>query len=605
MTFKIGGEAGQGIESGRAGFAKVLARGGLHVFGLQDYMSRIRGGHNFYQIRVSEKPLCSHTDEIHLLLALLPETIERHKGEVVAGGGIIYDEGLEVDREDLRERGINLFPVPLSKIAEEAGGRIMVNTAAFGAAAGVTEYDFEFMAGIIHDNFSKKGASVVDANLEVARKAYDFAQKRYAADFDYKLEPAEAPPRMIINGNQALCLGAVLGGCRFISAYPMTPASSILEWMAPYASRYGLVAKHSEDEIAALGMAIGASHVGARAMTATSGGGFSLMVEALGLAGMTETPVVIVEGQRPGPSTGMPTRTEQGDLLFVLRASQGEFPRIVLTPGTVEDCFHAGWRAFNLAEKYQCPVIILVDNFLANSVRSIPGSDFHFEEVEIDRGELLTDEELEQLADDYKRYAITATGISPRALPGHPKAVFVACSDEHTEDGHFEDEDPENRVKMVQKRLRKLDVAVGEMRAPTLYGPEQADITLIGWGSSYGPVREAVERLNERGEKVNFLHFTDIWPFPEDQVRPLLKSAQRLVAVEGNATGQFARLLRAYTGIQVDDLILKYDDQPFSPEYVLDRLVFGAKLSGGGSHAAGLSGVGARPASFTPRTRLR
>jgi len=572
MTFKIGGEAGQGIESGGAGFAKVLARGGLHVFGLQDYMSRIRGGHNFYQIRASESPLYSHTDDVHLLMALVPETIERHKNELVAGGGIIYDEGFKLDKEDLERRGIRLFPVPLFKIAEEIGSKIMANTAVFGAAAGVTEYDFELMASVIRDNFAKKGASVVNANLEVARKAYDFAQERYAADFDYKLAPVETPPRMVINGNQALCLGAVLGGCRFISAYPMTPASSILEWLATHASRYGLVAKHSEDEIAALCMAIGASHVGARAMTATSGGGFSLMVEALGLAGMTEAPVVIVEGQRPGPSTGMPTRTEQGDLLFVLRASQGEFPRIVLTPGTVEDCFHAGWRAFNLAEKYQCPVIILIDTFLANSVRSIPRSDCHFEEVEIDRGELLTDEELEQLADDYKRYAITATGISPRALPGHPKAVFVACSDEHTEDGHFEDEDPENRVKMVEKRLRKLEVAEGEMRAPTLYGPEQADTTLISWGSSYGPVREAVDRFNEGKEKANFLHFVDLWPFPEDQVRPVLESAKRLVAVEGNATGQFARLLRAYTGVQVDDQILRYDGRPFSPEYVLDRL---------------------------------
>lgn len=572
MTFKIGGEAGQGIESGGAGFTKVLARGGLHVFGLQDYMSRIRGGHNFYQIRASESPLYSHTDEVHLLMALLPETIERHKDEIVTGGGLIYDEDLKVDEEALEGQGIKLFPVPLFGIAQEVGEKIMANTAAFGVAAGVTEYDFELMASIIRDNFAKKGEPVVDANLEVARKAYDFARERYADDFDYKLKPVEAPPRMVINGNQALCLGALLGGCRFISAYPMTPASSILEWMATHASRYGLVAKHSEDEIAALCMAIGASHVGARAMTATSGGGFSLMVEALGLAGMTETPVVIVEAQRPGPSTGMPTRTEQGDLLFMLRASQGEFPRIVLTPATVEECFHAGWRAFNLAEKYQCPVIILIDNFLANSVRAIERKDFHFEAVEVDRGELLTEEELDQLTEDYKRYAITETGISPRALPGHPKAVFVACSDEHDEVGHFADEDPENRVKMVQKRLRKLEVAVEEMRAPVLYGPEQADTTLIGWGSSYGPVREAVGRFNEGKEKANLLHFVDLWPFPEDQVRPLLESAKRLVAVENNATGQLAHLLRAYTGIQVDDKILRFDGRPFSPEYVLDRL---------------------------------
>jgi 2-oxoglutarate ferredoxin oxidoreductase subunit alpha len=291
----------------------------------------------------------------------------------------------------------------------------------------------------------------------------------------------------------------------------------------------------------------------------------------MGLAGMTETPVVIVEAQRPGPATGMPTRTEQGDLLFMLHASQGEFPRIVLTPGTVEECFNAGWRAFNLAEKYQCPVIILTDNFLANSVRSIPRSDFHFEEVEIDRGELLTDEKLEELPEDYKRYVITGTGISPRALPGHPNAVFVACSDEHDEYGNFADEDPENRFRMVRKRLHKLEVAVKEMRAPVLYGPEQADTTLIGWGSSYGPVQEAVDRLNQKGEKVNLLHFTDVWPFPEEKVFPLLKSAKRLVAVENNATGQFARLLRAYTSIEVDDSILRFDGRPFSPEYVLNR----------------------------------
>jgi len=352
----------------------------------------------------------------------------------------------------------------------------------------------------------------------------------------------------------------------------MTPATSILEWLAIHASRYDLIAKHSEDEIAALCMAIGASHVGVRAMTATSGGGFSLMVEALGLAGMTETPVVIVEAQRPGPSTGMPTRTEQGDLLFMLRASQGELPRIVLTPGTVEECFHAGWRAFNLADKYQCPVIILIDNFLANSLRVIARKDFHFEAVEVDQGKLLTEEELDQLADGYKRYAITETGISPRALPGHPNAVFVACSDEHDEYGHFEDEDPENRVKMAQKRLRKLEVAMEDMRGPTLYGPEQADTTLIGWGSSYGPIREAVDRLNEEADQVNFLHFTDVWPFPEDEVQPLLESAKRLIAVENNATGQFATLLRAYTGMQVDEKILRFDGRPFSPEYVLDRL---------------------------------
>lgn len=571
MTFKIGGEAGQGIESGGAGFAKALARGGLHLFGLQDYMSRIRGGHNFYQVRVSQEPLYSHADEVHLLMALVPETIERHRDEVVEGGGIIYDQDFEVDEEALDAEGIHPFPTPLFAIAEEAGAEIMANTAAFGAAAGVTGYDLDPISGVIRDNFAEKGQSVVDANLKVARRAYEFAQERYAADFEPKLEPVEAPRRMVIDGNQALALGALLGGCRFMSAYPMTPASSIMEWMAAHA-HYDVVMKHAEDEIAAICMAIGANFAGVRGMTATSGGGFSLMTEALGLAGMTETPLVIVEAQRPGPSTGMPTRTGQGDLLFMLRASQGEFPRVVLTPGTVEECFRAGWRAFNLAERYQCPVIILVDNFLANSVRSIRRSDFHFEEVTVDRGKFLSEDDLEGLSDDYRRYAITESGVSPRARPGHPDAVFMACSDEHDEYGNFADEDPNNRVEMVRKRMRKLDAAVEEMRAPSLYGPEEADVTLIGWGSSYGPIREAVERLRADGDRVNFLHFTDVWPLPKRKIRPILESAGRLVGVEGNATGQFARLLRAYTGVKVEDEILRFDGRPFSPAYILDRL---------------------------------
>jgi 2-oxoglutarate ferredoxin oxidoreductase subunit alpha len=572
MTFKIGGEAGQGVESSGAGFAKALARGGLHVFGLQDYMSRIRGGHNFYQIRVSADPLYSHEEPVHVLIALVPETIERHAHEVATGGGIIYDEGFEVDRESLESRGIKPFPAPLIKIATEAGKEIMANTAALGVASGMTGYDFQYVEGVIRDNFKKKGADVVDVNLGVAQEAYNFGHEQYAHGFEYKLEAVDAPARMVVNGNHAVSLGALLGGCRFVSAYPMTPATSILEWMSTHAWRYGLVTKHTEDEIAAILMAIGANYAGVRAMTATSGGGFSLMTEALGMAGMTETPLVIVQAVRPGPSTGMPTRTGQSDLLFVLRASQGESPRIVLTPGTVEQCFETAWRAFNLAEKYQCPVIILIDNFLSNSLRSVQRPEFRFEDVAIHRGNLLTREDLDAWAEPYKRYAFTDTGISPRAAPGHPNAVFVACSDEHDEYGRFADEDAENRVKMVQKRLRKLDFAVEEMRPPSLYGPEQADVTLIAWGSSYGPVREAVDRFNAGKDKANLLHFVDVWPLPVSRVCPFLQSAKRLVAVESNATGQFARLVRAYTGVEVDGMILRFDGRPLSPEYILDRL---------------------------------
>jgi 2-oxoglutarate ferredoxin oxidoreductase subunit alpha len=377
---------------------------------------------------------------------------------------------------------------------------------------------------------------------------------------------------MVINGNQAFAMGAVAGGCRFISAYPMTPATPIFEWLTAKAAKYGIVSKHTEDELAAILMAIGANHAGVRGMTTTSGGGFSLMVEALGLAGMTETPLVIHEVQRVGPSTGMPTRPEQADLLFILYASQGEFPRIVLTPGTIEENFHAGWRAFNLAEKYQCPVIVLTDAFLANSLRTIEPEAFGFDNVEIDRGELLTEKELDALTEEYKRYAITESGISPRAIPGHPNAVFMASSDEHTEDGHFEDEDPDNRIQQMDKRMRKLNLARDEMRAPVVYGPKKAGTTFVAWGSSYGPVREAVDKINENGDKANLIHFTDMWPFPEEKVLPILESAKRLVNVESNGTAQFASLLRGQTGRKVDHNILRYDGRPLSPDYILARL---------------------------------
>lgn len=296
------------------------------------------------------------------------------------------------------------------------------------------------------------------------------------------------------------------------------------------------------------------------------------MTEALGLAGITETPIVIVEAQRPGPATGLATRTEQGDLLFVLHASQGEFPRIILSPGTVEECFEAGWRAFNLAERYQCPAIILSDNFLANSVRTIEMDALDFAGVEIDRGELLTDEDLNQLQGEYLRFAYTESGVSPRALPGHPKAVYQATGNEHAPDGHLTEELEPRRLQ-VEKRLRKLDTAGQEMDGPLHYGPPEAEVTLLGWGSTYGPLREAVDLLNaqERG-KANMLHIREVWPLPREKVRDALGGARRIVMVEGNATGQMAFLLKAHAGLSIDHHIRRYDGRPFSPEYILAGL---------------------------------
>jgi 2-oxoglutarate ferredoxin oxidoreductase subunit alpha len=573
MTIRIGAAAGDGVESSGAGFCKALARSGLHVFGLPDYYSRIRGGHNFFSIRVSDQPLYSHTEPVHLLLALTEDTIPRHRDKVVKGGAIVYDSGLKVSLEQWPGNDVLYLPVPLSDIAKEKAGTVLArNTVALGVTAGMTGFSLKPMESVIRDNFARKGQAVVDGNLAAAEAGYQEGQK-YAAAFPFKLERIpDAPPRMVVNGTQAFSLGALAGGCRFVAGYPMTPGSPVLHWMAAHAAQYGVVTKHTEDEIAAINMAIGAAHMGARALVPTSGGGFALMVEALGLAGMTETPVVIYNAQRPGPSTGLPTRQEQADLLFMLHASQGEFPRFLLAPGTHEECFTAGWRAFNLAEKYQTPALVLSDHYLAVAVRTLGLDGFDFEAVEIDRGALSSAADLDALEGEYLRYRITDSGISPRAAPGHFKAVYVAAGNEHDESGAITEE-PEMRKAQVEKRQRKLIGMAGEMAGPRRYGPQEAEITFFSWGSTYGPLRETVDRLNaERRGRANLLHFADLWPFPTRAVAAALKSARRLIGVENNATAQLATLIRANTGRAMDETILKYDGRPFTPEYILARV---------------------------------
>ncbi|MEE9618180.1 MAG: 2-oxoacid:acceptor oxidoreductase subunit alpha [Anaerolineae bacterium] len=570
MTIRIGAAAGDGVESSGAGFCKALARSGLHVFGLPDYYSRIRGGHNFFSIRVSDQPLYSHAEPVHLLLALTEETITRHRDKVVKGGAIVYDSGLKVSLEQWPGNDVLYLPVPLSDIAKEKAGTVLArNTVALGVAAGMTGFDLEQMERVIRDNFARKGQAVVDGNLAAIEAGYQEGRKQ-AADFPFRLERnPDAPPRMVVNGTQAFSLGALAGGCRFVAGYPMTPGSPVLHWMAAHAARYGVVTKHTEDEIAAINMAIGAAHVGARALVPTSGGGFALMVEALGLAGMTETPVVIYSAQRPGPSTGLPTRQEQADLLFMLHASQGEFPRFLLAPGTHEECFMAGWRVFNLAEKYQTPALVLSDHYLAVAVRTLEINAFDFEAVEIERGALLSEAEVDVLEGEYLRYRITESGISPRAVPGHPRAVYVAAGNEHDERGAITEE-PGMRNAQVEKRQRKLIGMTEEMSGPHRYGPQEAEVTFVSWGSTYGPLREAVDRLNaEQVDRANLLHFVDLWPFPTDATTAALERARRLIAVEGNVTGQLATLIRANTGQTMDDTILRYDGRAFTPGYIM------------------------------------
>ena len=574
IAIKFAGQAGQGVESNGALLARTLARGGLHIFGSKDYESRIRGGLNFYRIDVDEQPVHAQGTGLHLLLAQTVEAVERFAGEIVPGGGVIYDEKLDVDADALKKRGIHPMPVPLLQIAKEVGGRpVMAGAASVAVAAAVFRFPLEALLETLGRQFKKKGDKVIESNRAVARAAYEYGVQNCSAGFEFRLQALDDPPeRMVLDGNQALAYGALVGGCNFVAGYPMTPGTSVMEWLAGHGASHGVVVKHSEDEIAALNMVIGAAHMGARAMTSTSGGGFALMVEALSLAGITETPVVIVLAQRPGPATGLATRTEQADLKFALNAGHGEFPRILLAPGSIEECFEAGWRAFNLAETYQTPVIVLTEHYLATSTRTVDPAVFDLSKVSIDRGKLFDVDSLDALGMPFERYLITGDGISPRALPGHPNAVFTITGNEHTTEGSLT-EDAEMRTAQNAKRLSKLRVAVAhDMRPPVWHGPEEADTTLVCWGGTTGPAREAAEQLNAAGASVNVLQFADLWPLDQEAVADELVKAGRLIAVEGNATAQWASVLRGEMGCDFDGTILKWDGRPLSPDFIAARL---------------------------------
>jgi 2-oxoglutarate ferredoxin oxidoreductase subunit alpha len=563
INFMVGGEAGQGVQSVGLMLAKALARGGYHVFADQDYESRIRGGHNFFRVRAKDSVVGAIAEPVDVLLALNKESIDLHQKELADKGTIVFDRE---KIKDISSDG-NFFGVPLDSLAEEkAGNKIMANTVAMGAALGLVEYNLEILDGVLRDHFG--AGEVGEDNVKAVRAGYDYARENFRGDFDRRLRPIGDVKRMLLNGNEAISLGAIAAGCKFISAYPMTPATSIMEYLASKSRELDLVVVHAEDEISAMNMVIGAGYAGVRAMTATSGSGFCLMVEGLGLAGITETPIVAVDAQRPGPAVGLPTRVEQGDLEFVLYAHHGEFPRAVLAPATIEDAFWLTVKAFNLAEKYQLPVILLTDHVLATSYTTVDG--FDLSRVTIDRGDLFSDGE-QAKPEGYKRHKITGSGISPRAFPGLGEALVITDADEHDEEGHLT-EDAQIRTEQVEKRLRKLAGLKEDISAPALYGPQKAETTLVGWGSTYGALREAVDILNQARVSANLLHLSELWPFPAEAVAAALDTAQNSYVIENNATGQLAHLIRAETGKKVSGKILKYDGRPFTPEYIAAKI---------------------------------
>lgn len=574
LQWKIGGEAGFGIMTTGLIFSRICTRGGLKIFAYPEYPSLIRGGHNSYQIVVDPTQATSQKKDVHMLVCLNKETFDLHTDELVDNSAVVYDPTDFTDTPTLEGKKIVWVPVAMSEIlAAYKAPKVARNTISIGASFGLLNFPWEHVEGVIRDWFADKKPEVVESNISLAKAGYD-AVAQHSDHFPYRLEAIpENEKHMVVSGNTAIALGALQAGMKFYAAYPMTPSSDILSFLAEKEREYDLVVKHTEDELAAINMVIGAGFAGVRAMTGTSGGGFALMGEALGMAGIAEVPMVAIMGQRPGPSTGLPTWTSQADLRFVLHASQGEFPRIVLTPGDIEECFFLTHEAFNLAEKYQVPVIVVVDKYVQESWGGV--LPFDVKNLSIDRGKLLSQKDVERIVEEsgqYLRHKITADGISERALPGMIGARHVGSSYEHNEYG-YSTEDEEETIAQNDKRFRKLDIflekdAVG----PTLYGNEDADVTVVGWGSTKLPALSMLRLAEKENVSVNYLHFTYIDPLPLTQTVAALKKATRTLCVEGNKFGQFEGWVKQHTGYTMTAHYRSYGGRPFYPEEILEKV---------------------------------
>jgi 2-oxoglutarate/2-oxoacid ferredoxin oxidoreductase subunit alpha len=545
----IGGEAGQGLVTVGLLLARALARSGYEIFVTQSYESRIRGGHNTFALRTGIGPIKAGARDVDILVALNQDTVALHSHELSDRSLVLVDAALQMDHPRSPR---SFLKVPFADLAAQ---KIYENIAALGVLGQILGLAADMLAQLVRDNFAHKKKEITEKNLNVLRRSMDWTRRRQP-DFPPLPEPLARPERMVVDGNQAAALGALAAGIRFCAFYPMTPATGVALNLASAAPDIGLVVEQAEDEIAAINMALGASFAGAPSLVPTSGGGFALMTEGISLAGMTETPVVIVLGQRPGPATGLPTRTEQADLNLALYAGHGEFPRIILAPGSVEECFHLTHAAVDLAERFQSPVIVLTDQYLADTVQAV--TPFNLEGLaEPARPDLSC-----QDPQAYKRYALGEDGISPRLLPGTGTHLVVLDSDEHTEDGHLT-EDLAIRKLMVDKRLRKGRRMRDETLPPTYIGDEQSDVLLICWGSTMGAVDEAAELLRQDGKNVGVLHFRQVWPLNPEHFMDRLVTARQVICVEGNATAQFAGLLQREAGFAVTEKILRYDGLPF------------------------------------------
>jgi len=552
INIKIGGKAGEGIKVTGLILSKIFSRSGFSIFSYDEYPSLVRGGHNTFQVFVSSEKAHSQHKCIDILIALDNETVTTHEDELTKASLVLFDPTKVTATTKAKT-----VEVPWAELAEQAGGMaIMSNMVSLGALSSLCDLNIKILNGIIQDTFQEKGEKIVIANKNAAQAGYDYINKKFNK-LKQELSRPQEKEQIVLTGNEAVSLGAIASGVKYFAAYPMTPATSILHTLASQAKSFDFVVNHTENEIAAINSCLGASAAGVRTMTATSGGGFCLMVEGLGMAGIAEIPVVVALSMRPGPATGLPTWTGQGDLKFAINAAQDEYPRIVLAPGNVVECFTLTKKAFELAEKYQVPVIVLLDKVLSESFESTAP----FEAIQENKryGFAST------LVPGYKRYALSDTGVSLRPQLGQNNgASLIANSYEHGEDS-LVTEDAKERVQQMDKRFQKLTSIKDDLWPLPFFGNKSADTIVIGFGSTLGPCLEALKELPE----VAYLHFNYVWPFPKEQVEKTLSKAKRIFCIEGNKLGQLEEIIREQTGIEMTSSLRKYDGRPFYPNEII------------------------------------
>jgi 2-oxoglutarate ferredoxin oxidoreductase subunit alpha len=570
----IGGAAGQGVATPGDIFAKIFSRRGLNLNAYNAYQSIIRGGHTFLTIRAGLEKVTNMGDRIDLLIPLNQDSMDRHLKLLRPGAACLYNA--DTIQPGPVAEGVQLCPLAVTELADITRNKVAQNTIAIGAGLNMMGIGFQALEDVLREQFKKKGDAVIAENVGVARAGYDYAAAHFTA-FPDPL-PKTENRYAILSGNIAMAMGGAAAGVKFYCAYPMSPSTGVLHWMAAHARKAGIMVRQVEDEIGVINMAIGAAHAGVRSMCATSGGGFALMSEGLGMSAMMETPVVVINCQRAGPSTGVPTKTEQGDLWQMLGAAFGDYPRVIAAPLDIGDCFKLIPEIFNIADRFQCPGLVLCDLLLSEGRLSVHPNDLDFQPA-IDRGELITGNNgapaPAAMNGSYKRYKLTENGVSPRAVPGVPGHVHTAATDEHMEDGVLisdEFTNPVKRREMMEKRMRKVAGIEASVPAPTLWGPRDAQVTLIGWGSTKGVIEEACEILNEQGISANQLQIRWLVPLHGDAILEILKDSRHTIIVENNYSGQFARYLRSETSFVANGHIRKYDGEPFMPHHIVEAV---------------------------------